>query len=160
MTLSVDLQRATGTPVPAASELRQWIAAALDGAGHSRNVEIAVRVVDDAEMATLNRTYRGKPGPTNVLSFPSDLPPEIDLPLLGDIVICAAVVRAEAAAQGKSETAHWAHMTVHGTLHLLGYDHVGEEEAIRMEALESAVLARLGYPCPYEGESVLEHAGT
>ncbi len=98
----------------------------------------------------MNATYRGKQGTTNVLSFPAGLPPDLGLPLLGDIVICAPVVHAEAAQQGKSPSAHWAHMTVHGTLHLLGYDHVDEEEAAIMEALESAILNELNYSCPYE----------
>jgi len=109
-----------------------------------------VRLVDAPEMASLNKTYRGKDGPTNVLSFPADLPPDLDLPLLGDIVICAPVVAAEAREQHKSPDAHWAHMAVHGTLHLLGYDHLDENEAITMEALESAILADLHYPCPYQ----------
>jgi len=117
-----------------------------------------VRLVDIAEMKTLNETYRDKAGPTNVLSFPSDLPDDLQLPLLGDIVICAPVVRAEAAEQGKNLTAHWAHMTIHGTLHLLGYDHIAEEEAAAMEALESAILKRLDYPCPYRDHSPREHS--
>lgn len=107
-------------------------------------------------MAQLNANYRGKDGATNVLSFPADLPAELDLPLLGDIVICAPVVIAEADQQGKTASAHWAHMTVHGTLHLLGYDHVKEEEAEIMEALESAILRQLDYSCPYESCSPCE----
>ena len=109
-------------------------------------------MVDTEEMATLNRAYRGKEGPTNVLSFPYDLPPEAGLALLGDIVICAPVVAREAREQGKTLDAHWAHMTVHGALHLLGYDHIDEHEAAAMEALETDILARLDYPCPYRGE--------
>jgi probable rRNA maturation factor len=117
-----------------------------------------VRLVDTEEMTSLNETYRGVTGPTNVLSFPSDLPDELHLPLLGDIVICAPLVRSEAAQQGKSLTTHWAHMTIHGTLHLLGYDHIAEDEAATMEALESAILARLDYPCPYQGNLHQEHS--
>ncbi len=159
MSLQVALQRASEAPAPEARQLRDWIAATLAAQGHPGDVEITVRVVDEAEMSSLNQTYRRKPGPTNVLSFPSELPPELELPLLGDIVICAPVVRREAAQQGKHETEHWAHMTVHGTLHLLGYDHVEDDDAARMEALETTILAGLGYPCPYGSKSVLEQAG-
>src|SRR5262245_47204579 len=100
-------------------------------------------------MAQLNKTYRGKTGATNVLSFPADLPADLDLPLLGDIVICAPVVRAEAAQQGKSQSAHWAHMTVHGTLHLQGSAHLDADDAAIMATLESAILGALNYSCPY-----------
>ena len=149
MSLIVDCQCASVEPVPDEDDLRGWIAAVLANRQRSGNTEVCVRLVDRAEMSTLNLSYRGKAGPTNVLSFPAHLPAELGLPLLGDIVICAPVVRTEAAAQGKQLAAHWAHMTVHGTLHLLGYDHIEEDEAIVMEALESAILAGLGYPCPY-----------
>ena len=131
--------------------------AATSGAAQ-QDAEVCVRLVDAEEMATLNATYRDRAGPTNVLSFPAALPAELNLPLLGDIVICAPVVRAEAAAQHKALQAHWAHMAVHGTLHLLGYDHIDEEDATVMEALESAILADLHYPCPYRGETTEEHS--
>jgi probable rRNA maturation factor len=106
-------------------------------------------VVDEAESATLNAQYRGKQGPTNVLSFGFDSPPGVDVPLLGDLVICAPVVVREALEQGKPGQAHWAHMTIHGVLHLLGYDHQTPEQAQIMEALEIAALADLGYADPY-----------
>ncbi len=150
MKLHVDIQTACSQPVPAEEDIRRWIAAALHGRTTQEQVEVSVRLVDSDEMAQLNETYRGKTGATNVLSFPAGLPAELAIPLLGDIVICAPVVRAEAAQQGKTESAHWAHMTVHGTLHLLGYDHIEEEEAAIMEALESAILSELNYACPYE----------
>jgi probable rRNA maturation factor len=150
MSLTVDIQCASAEPVPADEDLRRWIAAALASQPARGATEISVRLVDADEMAKLNQAYRGKPGPTNVLSFPAELPAELELPLLGDIVICAPVVRAEARAQRKTLAAHWAHMAVHGTLHLLGYDHGEENEAIAMEALESAILAKLHYPCPYQ----------
>ncbi|MCB1704964.1 MAG: rRNA maturation RNase YbeY [Halioglobus sp.] len=150
MKLTVDIQRASREPVPTAADLRHWITTALAGRTTQQQVEISVRLVDTEEMTQLNAGYRGKAGPTNVLSFPADLPPELELPLLGDIVICAPVVAAEAAQQGKSAAAHWAHMTVHGTLHLLGYDHIEEEDAQIMEALESAILRQLDYSCPYQ----------
>jgi probable rRNA maturation factor len=148
--LHVDIQTACSQPVPAKEDIRRWIAAALHGRATLEQVEVSVRLVDCDEMARLNETYRGKTGATNVLSFPAGLPAELAIPLLGDIVICAPVVSAEAAQQGKTESAHWAHMTVHGTLHLLGYDHIEEEEATIMEALESAILSALNYACPYE----------
>jgi len=163
MSLQVDIQSATAEPVPDQDDIRRWIAAALAriatfaGAGR-QDAEICVRLVDADEMATLNATYRDRAGPTNVLSFPAALPAELKLPLLGDIVICAPVVRAEAVAQQKSLQAHWAHMAVHGTLHLLGYDHIEEADATAMEALESAILAELHYPCPYRGETTEEHS--
>ena len=122
------------------------------------SAEVSVRLVDSEEMAVLNETYRGKKGATNVLSFPADLPSDLPLPLLGDIVICAPIVRDEAAQQGKSQNAHWAHMTVHGTLHLLGYDHMEEQEAEHMEALESTILNELKYACPYETNHPSEHS--
>jgi probable rRNA maturation factor len=156
--LSVDIQKACSGPVPAATDIRRWIAAALAGRALQEQVEVSVRLVASAEMAQLNETYRGRTGATNVLSFPADLPAELAIPLLGDIVICAPIVRAEAAQQGKSQSAHWAHMTVHGTLHLLGYDHIEEEEATIMEALESAILSALNYSCPYAADVPHERA--
>jgi probable rRNA maturation factor len=158
MTLQLDVDCATGAPVPGERELYRWIETALARAAVAGETEISVRLVDTGEMAALNMDYRGRTGPTNVLSFPAHLPPELGLPLLGDIVICAPVVRAEATAQGKSPRAHWAHMAVHGTLHLLGYDHVDEAGAAAMESLESAILADLGFPCPYRGDLSVEHA--
>lgn len=150
MKLLVDIQTASREPVPCEEDMRHWITAALKGRTTQEQVEISIRLVDEEEMTRLNETYREKKGPTNVLTFPADLPPELGLPLLGDVVFCAPVVIAEAAQQGKSANAHWAHMAVHGTLHLLGYDHIEEEEAATMEALESAILRQLDYSCPYE----------
>jgi probable rRNA maturation factor len=156
--LQVDIQCASGEPVPEEEDIRGWIEAALSGR-RSADTEISLRLVDIEEMTTLNENYRAKAGPTNVLSFPSDLPRELELPLLGDIVICAPVVRDEAQSQNKTLQAHWAHMTVHGTLHLLGYDHIEEDEALAMEALETEILTSLNYPCPYRDEKTKEHAG-
>ena len=152
MNLQVDIQCASGEPVPEEEDIRGWIEAALSGR-RSADTEISLRLVDIEEMTTLNENYRAKPGPTNVLSFPSDLPRELELPLLGDIVICAPVVRDEAQSQNKTLQAHWAHMTVHGTLHLLGYDHLEEADATIMENLESHALQRFGFPCPYDGQA-------
>jgi probable rRNA maturation factor len=156
MNLQVDIQKATTEPVPEEEDIRRWIRAAL--VHHPDDTEITVRMVDHEEMVMLNNNYRGKSDATNVLSFPADLPPDLKLPLLGDIVICAAVVQREAAEQNKPLDAHWAHLTVHGTLHLLGYDHIEEDEADQMESLETTILATLHYPCPYSERIPMEHS--
>jgi probable rRNA maturation factor len=155
--LQIDIQCESAEPVPDEEDIRRWVQTALDGL-RGEDTEISLRLVDELEMSELNHNWRGKTGPTNVLSFPSDLPLELELPLLGDIVVCVPVVRREATEQNKSLEAHWAHMLVHGTLHLLGYDHIQENEAVAMEARESAVLAALNYPCPYRGDNLKEHA--
>ena len=149
MTLRVDVQVAgTRSGLPSVAKFRHWARTAL--AGRRREAEVAIRVVDAAESRALNRRYRARDKPTNVLSFPAELPPELELPLLGDLVICREVVEAEAAAQGKPVEAHWAHMVIHGTLHLLGLDHETEAEAEAMEAIEVELLAELGWPDPYQ----------
>jgi probable rRNA maturation factor len=107
-------------------------------------------VVDCAESAALNLRFRSREGPTNVLSFAADVPAEVDLPLLGDIVICAPLVVEEAAAQGKNLQAHWAHLVIHGALHLLGFDHDSKADARQMESREIALLASLGFSDPYQ----------
>lgn len=139
--------------VPAPVSFRRWVAAALQG--RILEADLAVRVVDEEEGRHLNRHYRGKDYATNVLSFPAELPeglpPGVRLPLLGDLVLCAPVVAREAAEQGKPLAAHYAHLTVHGTLHLLGWDHQDEREAEAMEQLEREILADLGIPDPYRG---------
>ncbi|WP_241969857.1 rRNA maturation RNase YbeY [Pseudidiomarina taiwanensis] len=158
--LSLDLQIAVDDAnLPSAAAFEQWVNAALVAAQHSSQdsseTELTIRLVDAAESQALNATYRGKDAPTNVLSFPFDnegLPPELSLPLLGDLIICVPVVNAEAAAQGKPVTAHWAHLVIHGTLHLLGYDHIKQTEAEVMETLEKDIMAKLGYPDPYQDE--------
>lgn len=148
MTLRLDVQYACDNAhAPDADRFSQWAAAALRGLAH--DAELTIRIVDENESANLNTTYANRPGPTNVLSFPFEAPAGVDIPLLGDIVICAPVVRREAKEQGKQPNAHWAHMTVHGTLHLLGFDHRNDEEAKQMEALETAILTKLRFPDPY-----------
>jgi probable rRNA maturation factor len=156
VSVHVDIQRASTEAVPDDDDLRGWIAAALAAHPGRGDTEISLRLVDADEMTTLNQTYRGKAGPTNVLSFPADLPADLDLPFLGDIVICAPVVREEAAQQAKTLDAHWAHMAVHGTLHLLGYDHENDGEAAEMEALESRILNTLDFACPYSVDSPVD----
>ena len=135
--------------VPAATSFRQWVDAALAGAKRRRATELSIRIVDAVEGRGLNRDYRGKDYATNVLSFPAELPPELKLPLIGDLAICAPVVTREATEQGKSPRDHWAHLTIHGVLHLLGYDHIDDAEAQVMEALETRILARLNIADPY-----------
>ena len=151
MSLGIDVQVAGGrSGLPGVAKFRHWARAAL--LGRRRDAELTIRIVDAAESQALNRRYRGKDKPTNVLSFPAELPEDLGLPLLGDVVICREVVEGEAAAQGKAPDAHWAHMVIHGVLHLLGYDHETDEEACAMEALETGIMAELGWPDPY-GES-------
>lgn len=133
--------------LPATAQLKAWAEAALSGIEGSP--EITVRVVDEAESAELNLTYRHVAGPTNVLSFPFEAPAPLEISLLGDVVICAPVVDMEAREQKKTREAHWAHMIVHGTLHLLGYDHLNDDDAARMESEERRILAKLGFTDPY-----------
>jgi probable rRNA maturation factor len=148
MALRVDVQVAgPRSGLPEVARLRHWARSAL--AGRRRDAELSIRIVEAAESRALNRRFRGQDRPTNVLAFPADLPPELKLPLLGDLVICREIVESEAAAQAKPLDAHWAHMIVHGTLHLIGYDHETETEAATMEALEAEILAEFGWPDPY-----------
>jgi probable rRNA maturation factor len=144
----IDVQYAVSADgIPGAELIRQWVEQALPAG--SRAAELTVRIVDEAEITALNRQYRGKDGPTNVLSFPCEQIPGIASGLLGDVVICAPVVASEAVAQDKPLEAHWAHIVIHGVLHLLGYDHHNDDEANRMEATETELLAKLGYTNPY-----------
>jgi probable rRNA maturation factor len=135
--------------LPAATSFRTWVAAALIGARRRSDAEVSIRIVDSDEGRELNRVYRHKDYATNVLSFPAELPPRIKLPLLGDLVICAPVIAREALEQHKNLRDHYAHMTVHGALHLLGYDHLDDADAVKMEALERRVLSDLGIADPY-----------
>lgn len=123
------------------------------------SAEITLRIVDGKEMAKLNETYRQKKGLTNVLSFPFTTPDEVklDIPILGDIVICAEVVSREAEEQNKTPESHWAHMIIHGVFHLLGYDHAETREAEIMESLETEIMQQLGYNNPYEMEKMKPH---
>lgn len=147
MKLTLDLQRASRARAPTLTQFRRWVQAALQT--HRDEAELSIRIVTLSESRQLNGHYRGQDQPTNVLSFPCRMPARLKLAVLGDLAICAQVVSREAKQQGKPVEAHWAHMTVHGVLHLLGYDHQKKTEARRMEALETTILARLGYPDPY-----------
>ncbi len=146
----IDIQRAVSGSrrgLPTAAEFRDWVAVAL---GRRRRAELVIRIVGDAESAQLNMTYRRKPGPTNVLSFAAGADVKVAAPWLGDIVICAPCVAREARQQGKTVKSHWAHLTIHGTLHLLGYDHVRSGQAAKMEALEVRLMRKLGFGNPYK----------
>lgn len=158
--LDLDLQLATeAAALPDRTQLEQWARAAL--AGRRARAVLTIRIVDSQESQALNLQYRGRDKPTNVLSFPFELPPGLGADdgiadLLGDLVICAEVVRREALEQGKEPSAHWAHMVIHGVLHLLDYDHITDSDAAEMEALETAILRGLGFPPPYEDQENLE----
>lgn len=152
--LELDLQLASEAEgLPGEADFRRWCELALRA--RSADSELTIRLVDEPEGRELNHTWRHKDYATNVLSFPADVPdgpngePLLDIPLLGDLVICAPVVAREAAEQGKPAQAHWAHLVIHGCLHLLGYDHLEDEEAEEMEELERQLLAELGHPDPY-----------
>ncbi len=153
--MDIDIQVASiASDVPAVDAIRTWVERTAEAAGRPDPAAVAVRIVDEAEMQTLNRDYRGQDKVTNVLSFPAGsiegLPPEESGPL-GDIVVCAGVVAREAGEQAKAVEDHWGHMVVHGTLHLLGYDHISEPDAAAMERLEREILAGLGIADPYNG---------
>jgi probable rRNA maturation factor len=135
--------------VPASTSFRRWAEAALLGARHRKPAALSIRIVGAREGRALNLQYRGKDYATNVLSFPVELPRGVASPLLGDLVICAPVVAREAREQHKAPRDHYAHLTVHGVLHLLGFDHQNERDATRMETLETRILATLGIADPY-----------
>ena len=134
--------------VPEDAAITQWARAAMEGYENEAN-EVDVRIVDEPAIAELNRRFRNKAEATNVLSFPFEDPPGVHSGLLGDVVICAPVVCREAQRQGKQVMAHWAHMLVHGIMHLRGYDHEKPKEAQAMEGMEARILTRLGFPNPY-----------
>ncbi len=144
----LDLQLATDcSDLPDKDQFKLWVELVLSD--QQRSGEIVVRLVDEDESRGLNQAYRHKQGPTNVLSFPFEAPAEIQTTLLGDLVICAPVVHREAKDQGKLLEHHWAHIVIHGVLHLLGYDHINDNDAVVMEALEIKLLNKLKIPDPY-----------
>jgi probable rRNA maturation factor len=148
VTHTIDVQFAVdNAKVPGTEQFTVWANAALGSV--DTDSELTIRVVDETEGAQLNEAWREKNGPTNVLSFPAELAEEIQPKLLGDIVICAPVVAREAREQDKTAEAHWAHMVIHGTLHLLGYDHIDNKDAERMESLEIEILNTLDLDNPY-----------
>ena len=150
MAYQIDIEsNSQNQQIPALADIESWVSATL----HSQDfetAEVSIYIVDEAEGQELNSQYRGKDYPTNVLSFPADIAEEVGIPLLGDLVICAPVVEREAQEQNKALAAHWAHMLVHGTLHLIGFDHIDDDEAEQMESLETQIVTGLGYPAPYQ----------
>ena len=157
MNLLLDVQLAESiehlNTLPTEEQLTLWASTALLGRTEFEEPELTIRLTDEEESQALNSEYRGKDKPTNVLSFPFEMPPGIPLELLGDLIICVSVVEQEAQEQAKTTEAHWAHMVIHGCLHLLGYDHIKDDEAEEMEALERDLLASLGYPDPYAADT-------
>ncbi|KFZ31556.1 hypothetical protein IDSA_02275 [Pseudidiomarina salinarum] len=152
---TVDLQLAsTCAELPTEADIELWVGTSLRILEQDESAELTVRIVDETEALELNKTYRQRDYPTNVLSFPFEAPVELPVRLLGDLVVCAPVIEREAAAQGKALSAHWTHMIVHGTLHLLGYDHIDDDEAVVMERLEQRILEALGYADPYADDYV------
>jgi probable rRNA maturation factor len=153
MLAEVEIQRSgsIGVDTPADEQFQSWVVAAL--AGNSGDFSLAIRIADETEARHFNRDYRNRDYATNVLSFPAELPEglpaEIRQAQLGDLLICAPVVVREAAEQSRPPMDHWAHLTIHGVLHLLGYDHERPEDALEMEALETRILAGLGVSDPY-----------
>ncbi len=153
MNLTLDLQIASESSegLPSEADFRKWAKAAVED--FRDDAEVTIRIVDEAESHELDLSYRHVDRPTNVLSFPFECPPEVQLNLLGDLVICREVVEREAKEQGKTLEEHYAHMTVHGCLHLLGYDHITDEEAEEMEGIETRILTeKLGFADPYASE--------
>lgn len=147
MTLELDIQNERNyIDIPALADFNRWVKASL--IRHYDSLEQTIRIVDESESRQLNARFRGREKPTNVLSFPSESP-YLDYQCLGDLVICAPLVAREAIAQNKPEKAHWAHLVVHGMLHLQGYDHQNEADASEMEELEVEILSTLGYSNPY-----------
>ncbi|WP_125564383.1 MULTISPECIES: rRNA maturation RNase YbeY [Pseudoalteromonas] len=151
MSLEVDLQIASDfANLPSAEQFQLWAEKAL--LTYKEEAEVTIRIADEAESQELNSQYRGKDKPTNVLSFPFEAPPGIELPLVGDLIICPQVVFREAEEQEKTFHDHFAHMVVHGCLHLLGFDHINEQDADEMESLEKEFLADLGIADPYRDD--------
>ncbi len=151
MRLELDLDVAEGIHnVPSQADFEGWVTKALQAAGYpSAEAELSIMVVSEQVSQTLNSQYRDKDKPTNVLSFPADIPDFVESPLLGDLVVCAPIVEQEAQQQNKTSYHHWAHMTIHGCLHLLGFDHIEDADAEEMESLEIKVLHELGIDNPY-----------
>ena len=157
----IDLQIASENQegLPTVEQFTHWVQTTLAfeaQTGDFPETEMTIRIVDEEESHHLNLTYRGKDKPTNVLSFPFEVPNEVELALLGDLVICRQVVEREAEEQQSSLESHWAHLAIHGTLHLLGYDHIVDKEAEEMEGLETEIMQKLGFEDPYLSEKMIE----
>jgi probable rRNA maturation factor len=157
MMIELDIQKACQAPIPVSDDkLEQWVKLALTP--HQEQAELTLRLVDTDEIQTLNKTYRKQDKATNVLAFPSDIPKEIllECPLLGDVIICPTVLEEESVRLEIPLTAHWAHIVIHGVLHLLGYDHIEDYDAEIMQALEIETLTKLGFDNPYHEDNLLD----
>ncbi|KHA59993.1 metal-binding heat shock protein [Vibrio variabilis] len=152
MTIELDLQFAveSNEGLPTEQDFQTWLDKTI--IPFQQDAELTIRIVNEEESHQLNHEYRGKDKPTNVLSFPFEVPPGIEMNLLGDLIICKQVVEREAQEQNKPLLAHWAHMVVHGSLHLLGYDHIEDDEAEEMESLETEIMQEMGFEDPYLAE--------
>ncbi|TWX68044.1 rRNA maturation RNase YbeY [Colwellia demingiae] len=148
----IDLQVAcTPTKLPTKEQFQLWVDTALAEVSSkpSQDFELTIRLVNNEESQQLNKQYRGKDNPTNVLSFPFEVPDGIELNLLGDLIICIEVMKQEAQEQKKALFEHWAHLVIHGCLHLVGFDHISDTEALEMESIEITILEKLGISNPY-----------
>ena len=152
MSITVDIDNvSTSKNVPSHTNITHWVNHVLSHEAKT-DAELSIRIVDKDEIQQLSASYRNKDKPTNVLSFPAELPEAVQIPLLGDIIICAPIVEKEAREQQKSTDSHWAHMLIHGTLHLLGYDHIDDTEADIMEGVEIQIMQNLGFDSPYQDD--------
>lgn len=153
MTYNIDIQYACADSIPVSDDdIEKW--ATLPLKIERKRAELTLRFVDKEEMTQLNHAYRQKNKPTNVLAFPMTLPDDVanEYPLLGDVIICPAVLKQESQSLNKSINEHWAHIVIHGVLHLLGYDHIEEQDALEMQTIEIKLLAKLGFDNPYQAE--------
>ncbi|MDG3087420.1 rRNA maturation RNase YbeY [Vibrio hannami] len=152
MSIELDLQIAVENQenLPSEADFQKWLQTTVSQ--FQPEAEVTIRLVDEQESHELNHEYRGKDKPTNVLSFPFEVPEGIEINLLGDLIICKQMVEKEASEQHKDVVAHWAHMVVHGSLHLLGYDHIKDDEAEEMESLETEIMQSMGFEDPYIAE--------
>ena len=152
MSITVDIDNVSPNKnVPSHNNITHWVKHVLSHEAKT-DAELSIRIVDKDEIQQLNASYRNKDKPTNVLSFPAELPEAVQIPLLGDIIICAPIVEEEAREQQKSTESHWAHMLIHGTLHLLGYDHIDDTEAEIMEGVEIKLMQSLDFESPYQDD--------
>lgn len=152
MTHEIDLQVAcTPTELPTKEQFQLWVDTALAeiSSEPKQEFELTIRLVNNEESQQLNMQYRGKDKPTNVLSFPFEVPEGVELNLLGDLIICIEVMKQEAQEQNKALFDHWAHLVIHGCLHLVGFDHISDTEAVEMESIETSILKKLGISDPY-----------
>lgn len=156
MSFHIDIQNHLASIPVSEEQIKHWATCALQS--QTNAAELTICIIDSGEMTELNHQYRHKNQPTNVLSFPSSLPEDImtqlDVPFIGDILICPEVLLHESQSQNKDLEFHWAHIVVHGVLHLLGFDHIEDKDAHIMQSLETKILQQLNYPNPYENDEI------